>query len=327
MNVIIEAQHSQWRVTARKGHAMKKIILDCLNHMRLGKPQTHNNLVVFPWLADQEISMDYILLDEATDANQVTMSEDFEDGIVTELTIENRSGENILMLDGEELIGTKQKRVLNTTMLIPAHSVIAIPVCCVERRRWYYQGRGVMSKDRVLLKRNMAVNESIPVTESFPSHEKAKTRNFWDIASKEATPDHVDEPTRIIDSPHEDDPETIDEDAKHFTVEQNQVGILVMSNNRVIGCEYLGKNDTLRKTFLKRMNHAILHPIDRDRRTCTPSRRKACTFLNDIRLSTVRGRPSLSLGTEMRLESPNLKGSALSLGKELVHLAVFANQG
>ena len=76
---------------------------------------------------------------------------------------------NILILDGEELVGTKQKRAANITMLIPAHSAVVIPISCVERRRWYYQGRGIMRKDRVLLKRSMAVNESLLTAESFPS--------------------------------------------------------------------------------------------------------------------------------------------------------------
>ena len=88
---------------------MKRIILDHLNHITLGDKQTYNNMVVFPLFYDKEISIDYILLDEAMETNQVVITEDFEDGIVTELMIENLSGENILILDGEELVCTKKK--------------------------------------------------------------------------------------------------------------------------------------------------------------------------------------------------------------------------
>ncbi len=78
---------------------MKRIILDYLNRITLGDKQTYNNMVVFPLFYDKEISIDYILLDEAMETNQVVITEDFEDGIVTELMIENLSGDNILILD------------------------------------------------------------------------------------------------------------------------------------------------------------------------------------------------------------------------------------
>ena len=45
------------------------------------------------------------------------------------------------MLDGEELIGAKQNRILNTTVLVAAHTEVTIPVSCVEQGRWGYRGR------------------------------------------------------------------------------------------------------------------------------------------------------------------------------------------
>jgi hypothetical protein len=44
-------------------------------------------------------------------------------------------------------------------------------------------------------------------------------------------------------------------------------------------------------------------------------------------MSTVKGRPSISLGTDLRLESQKVTGSALSLGKALIHLTAFDKKG
>jgi hypothetical protein len=45
------------------------------------------------------------------------------------------------MLDGEELIGAKQNRVLNLTILAGARSSLIIPVSCVEAGRWNMQSQ------------------------------------------------------------------------------------------------------------------------------------------------------------------------------------------
>jgi hypothetical protein len=43
-----------------------------------------------------------------------------------------------LLIDGQELIGAKQNRILNTDVLVPAKSSLNLPVSCVEQGRWGY---------------------------------------------------------------------------------------------------------------------------------------------------------------------------------------------
>ncbi len=53
-----------------------------------------------------------------------------------ELRFVNHCERPVLLLDGEELVGAKQNRILNLTVLVPAHQTIVIPVSCVEAGRW-----------------------------------------------------------------------------------------------------------------------------------------------------------------------------------------------
>ena len=53
-----------------------------------------------------------------------------------ELVAENPLAEDVLLDDGEELVGAKQSRILNVTLLVAAGSKPPIPVSCVEQGRW-----------------------------------------------------------------------------------------------------------------------------------------------------------------------------------------------
>src|SRR5262249_57967054 len=47
----------------------------------------------------------------------------------------------VLFLEGEELRGAKQNRVLNASLLAAAKTRTPIPVSCVEHGRWRYASR------------------------------------------------------------------------------------------------------------------------------------------------------------------------------------------
>jgi hypothetical protein len=53
----------------------------------------------------------------------------------------NRGPEPVLIIDGEELVGAKQNRVVNLTILVAAQSALTIPVSCVEAGRWTARSR------------------------------------------------------------------------------------------------------------------------------------------------------------------------------------------
>lgn len=56
----------------------------------------------------------------------------------------------ILIIDGEELIGARQNRIANITILAPGKKVLPIPVSCVERGRWSYKSREFTESSNVM---------------------------------------------------------------------------------------------------------------------------------------------------------------------------------
>ena len=107
-----------------------------LNNLDLGKPLTHEGLSIFPLLRPEPFARDYLTLDEALAAHSAVITEISEGGSVPNLLFRNKGEQAVFLLDGEELVGAKQNRILNITILAPGKKDTIIPVSCVEAGRW-----------------------------------------------------------------------------------------------------------------------------------------------------------------------------------------------
>src|SRR5690606_1658034 len=74
-----------------------------------------------------------------------------EAGAVPHLRLLNRGAGQVFLLDGEELAGAKQNRILNLSLLVPGGTALDIPVSCVEQGRWSWRDgkRGFAGTERV----------------------------------------------------------------------------------------------------------------------------------------------------------------------------------
>ena len=117
---------------------MDTLIKNYLLNIELGKPQEFKNMGIIPLSTSINHDPEYITLKEALDKNQLTVKEVSHGGSVPELKVINNAEIAILLLDGEELVGAKQNRVLNTTILLKKKSETIIPVSCTEHGRWSY---------------------------------------------------------------------------------------------------------------------------------------------------------------------------------------------
>ena len=93
------------------------IINDELNAIDVGLSQVFKNITMFPLLRQDAISSNYLTLDAALDAGTAHVTEVSEGGDVPELHFLNERDISVLLLDGEELVGAKQNRVLNLSIL------------------------------------------------------------------------------------------------------------------------------------------------------------------------------------------------------------------
>ena len=112
---------------------MDTVIKNYLEQMKVGRKQSYKNLALYPLLSTYSVGLEYLMLDEALNENLIEIVEKDDGGSVPELRVINKSSKMILILDGEELVGAKQNRIVNTTILVQGNTTIVIPVSCVER--------------------------------------------------------------------------------------------------------------------------------------------------------------------------------------------------
>ncbi len=165
---------------------MDTVIKNYLEQLKVGRKQSHKNLALYPLLSTYSLDLEYLMLDEALSENLIEIVEKDSDGSVPELRVMNKSHKMILILDGEELVGAKQNRIVNTTILVQGNATIVIPVSCVEHGRWSYDTPQFQSKKRMMSSNLRAmkseqVNFSVRESGEFRSDQSA----IWDgIAEK-----------------------------------------------------------------------------------------------------------------------------------------------
>src|SRR5262245_43265918 len=112
-------------------------IANMLGNILAAEPLRHGALTVVPLLGPMLAEPDWLTLTEAGDLVQVTEVD--EAGSVPTLKVVNMTDQPLFLIDGEELVGAKQNRILNTTVLVAARAETTIPVSCVEQGRWGYR--------------------------------------------------------------------------------------------------------------------------------------------------------------------------------------------
>ena len=105
-----------------------QIIAETLSGMEIGLPVTSDGLTMFPLLSARNGDPDYFTSDEALAKGLAKIAEISESGSVPELKFVNKGERPVLLVDGEELVGAKQNRILNLTILVPDRAELKIPV-------------------------------------------------------------------------------------------------------------------------------------------------------------------------------------------------------
>lgn len=308
---------------------MQHIINEYIGGLKLGRKQCYQNLTVFALLSDYTVDSDYLTLDEALAGDLIDVVEKDEAGTVPELKVINRSNRMVLILDGEELVGAKQNRIVNTTILIAGNTTTVIPVSCVEQGRWSYKSEKFRSEKRMMASKLRArkagqVKYSLKNRRGFRSNQG----QIWDEVSKLAGNLDAESPSMAMSEIYRKKAPSLEKYVKHFELPDSQVGAVFMINGKVAGMDCFGKPETFAKVFEKLVESYALDAIDSSRnnieKTKNGSKTEAGKFIEASSGCRVEARQSVGLGTDCRLDADRSTGFALAHDKQVMHMSLFA---
>ena len=98
-------------------------LLSLSSCLSIGEAQSLRNLTVVPILDVTRSATGWLTLDHAMERGLAEVTEISEGGSVPQLGFVNRGDAPVFLLDGEELVGAKQNRILNLSLLVPGNII------------------------------------------------------------------------------------------------------------------------------------------------------------------------------------------------------------
>jgi hypothetical protein len=289
--------------------------------IHVGDPLSHHALTVFPLFAESKNEADYLLSDKALAEGTVMVEEVNEAGSVPNLVVNNLTESPVLFLEGEELRGAKQNRVLNTSVLVAPRSKTTIPVSCVEQGRWRYQGKyfasggsHASSKLRYVLKKSVTQSAKQGRGHSSDQGEvwKEVGRQMNSLGSHSATGAMADT--------YETYQNRLVEFRDRLKYVEGATGMAVGIGKKIVSVDVFDKPSTCREVWDRLLTGVILDALEAgatENRADAASAQESLSLLRD---APWQNTAAVGAGEEYRFDTKDDKhGSALAFKDTVVH--------
>ncbi|RLI74735.1 hypothetical protein DRO97_05175 [Archaeoglobales archaeon] len=223
---------------------MKSAIKNFLLNLEFGEVKMHKNMAIVPIFTP--IEMEYLTLGEAIEDNLIEITE-VGPGAIPQLKVVNHANLPVLILNGEELIGIKQNRILNTSILVKENSEVIVPVSCTERGRWKELSEKAsdfaIATPKLRMRKLSSVTKSLKESRTF----KADQIIVWSGVEGVLASGGVASPTFAMSDAFKAKNDEIDEYLITFECLPNQKGLLVFIDGEIVGFEALSSEAAYRK--------------------------------------------------------------------------------
>jgi len=271
---------------------------------------------------------DYSTLDEALEQKSLEVTEVDASGRVPTIKVVNKSERMVFLMAGEELVGGKQNRILNASMMVPARGEMPIPVTCVERGRWGYKSRNFSSgntSSHSTLRRMIArqVSGSYRI-EGRPSTDQGAV---WREVDRKMETMGSKSSSDALHDLYTDHAKKLDDMVGRCSLPEGANGAAFAISGRIVGADLFDKPGTLRKLWSKLVRGYAADALeDPTEKPPTVEARDVSEWLRSASGAKQQWFDSPGVGKDVRIEGDRLVGASLVVDQRPIHLELFREE-
>jgi hypothetical protein len=292
-----------------------------LSELSTEPPISHKRLRIIPLRLKNTSDLEYLPLDESSTA-LVTVEESSASGSVPELRVRNRAKTRVFIPDGSTLIGAKQNRVVNLSVMVAPDSVTAIPVSCVERGRWQFLSphfeHGACADSPLRAMMCAGTTDSLKRTGKVHVDQGM----VWNHVEAMLGRAGARSPTRAYHALYENWHQELADYEARLRMPDQAFGVAVAIDGKLEAVDLFDKPSTLHKLWQRLARSYIVAAL------CPQAPRSTKTDVNEVMGSILSSAGEsyvpVGVGTSIRLTNADTVGAALVCNGRLVHLSAFA---
>ncbi len=241
------------------------------------KSYTYENLRLYPVYANEDFKNEfknigkYFTLRDAIAKNKIKISEKSNGGSVNNLTVENISGDTVIIICGDIVKGGKQDRIIQDDILLkPKSGKQDLKVFCVESGRWTagantrvssrdyaatppaefkgYYNKGSMSLRKVVEKEKDQSKVWAKVDEINNANKTiTSTKTYTALSNSAEFNKKLERYFQFFKN--------------KFAAEENVIGVMVVTSNKVLGCDMFATHEMFNKQFESLLHSYVTEAI------------------------------------------------------------------
>lgn len=284
-----------------------------MNTLTLAEPIFLRNLMIYP------INNGYD--DKKLAVNTIEDNIEYSAGAFHELDVpdvnkvffDNQGNLPVLMIDGEEITGSLQNRIIARSTMVAAHTIANIPVICAEQNRW--EGLGTFKTGYC----------SYPKIRSILAASKNRINDIqkrvWKEIERKLTITRTKSRTSSMHEIYDNLEEEVERYLEGFEgLNHRTIGFIGVAGNRILCCDIFRTPDIYYKFEKKLLRSYALDALEYQQRTERQTPVKDFFKRITAKFTTVKTKKSLM---HLKFSENGFVGQAIFYKNEPVHISAF----
>ncbi len=230
---------------------MHPTVQSFLESLQLGPLRQSDGLTIVAVVGPSSATVSYASLSDALDTGGLQVDEVSASGSVPELAVVNQHTLPVLLVDGEELVGAKQNRLVNASVLVPTGERIVLDVTCSELGRWH-RITALMADSGLVAAHSVRWRTSRSVTDSLASSggRRSDQGEIWREIDGLHRQLGTSSPTAALRDAYSARGADVERYVAALPPVEGQLGSLVLIDGTVLGLDFVSRPEA----------YARLHP-------------------------------------------------------------------